>query len=112
MPSGDLVTESRRRCEPARGRRRMDPRAPSGLVRGQRHASLKTGGTAEGPTFRPGWTVGHIAGATQTVHQVAPSSPDIAHATLTVVARGESLSREQARTFMAAVLDGDVTPAQ
>lgn len=74
--------------------------------------SLKTGGTAEGPTFRPGWTVGHIAGAAQTVHQVASSSPDIAHATLTVVARGESLSRDQARTFMAAVLDGDVTPAQ
>ena len=46
------------------------------------------------------------------MHQVAPSSPDIAHATLTVVARGESLSRDQARAFMAAVLDGDVTPAQ
>ena len=74
--------------------------------------SLKTGGTAEGPTFRPGWTVGHIAGAAQTVHQVASSSPDVAHATLTVVARRESLSRDQARTFMAAVLDGDVTPAQ
>ena len=74
--------------------------------------SPKTGGTAEGPTFRPGWTVGHIAGATRTVHQVAPPSPDVAQATLAVVARGESLRRDQARTFMAAVLDGDVTPAQ
>lgn len=46
------------------------------------------------------------------MHQVASSSPDIAHATLTVVARGESLSRDRARAFMAAVLDGEVTPAQ
>ena len=46
------------------------------------------------------------------MHQVAPSSPDIASAALAVVARGESLSRDQARAFMAAVLDGDVTPAQ
>ena len=46
------------------------------------------------------------------MHQVAPSSPDIATAALAVVARGESLSRDQARAFMAAVLDGDVTPAQ
>ncbi len=44
--------------------------------------------------------------------QVAQSSTDIAAATLTVVARGESLSRDQARAFMAAVLDGDVTQAQ
>jgi anthranilate phosphoribosyltransferase len=48
----------------------------------------------------------------RTVHQVATSSPDNAVATLAIVARGESLSRDQARAFMAAVLDGDVTPAQ
>lgn len=41
-----------------------------------------------------------------------PADPDIAHQVLAIVSRGEPLSREQARTFMAAVLDGDVTPAQ
>ncbi len=46
------------------------------------------------------------------MHQVVPPSPDIAHDTLSIVARGESLRRDQARAFMAAVLDGDVTPAQ
>jgi anthranilate phosphoribosyltransferase len=46
------------------------------------------------------------------VHQVASSIPDTATSTLAVVARGESLSRDQAQAFMAAVLDGDVTPAQ
>ena len=81
-------------------------------VEGGDPVSPKTGGTAEGPTFRPGWTVGHIAGATRTVPPVAPSSADTAQATLAVVARGESLGRDQAREFMSAVLDGDVTPAQ
>ncbi|MBX3030978.1 MAG: anthranilate phosphoribosyltransferase [Chloroflexi bacterium] len=41
-----------------------------------------------------------------------PAESDIAHQALAIVARGEPLSREQSRTFMAAVLDGDVTPAQ
>jgi anthranilate phosphoribosyltransferase len=45
------------------------------------------------------------------VHQ-APQEPDIAREALAVVARGDSLSRDQARAFLVAVLDGDVTPAQ
>jgi anthranilate phosphoribosyltransferase len=45
------------------------------------------------------------------VHQ-QPRDPDVAHQALVVVARGDSMSRELARDFMAAVLDGDVTPAQ
>ena len=46
------------------------------------------------------------------MYQVASSSPDIAPGALAIVARGESLTRDQARVFMAAVLDGEVTPAQ
>ncbi len=46
------------------------------------------------------------------MHQVAPSGPDTPQATLAAVASGGSLSRDAARAFMAAVLDGDVTPAQ
>ena len=66
-----------------------------GPIEGGDHVSPKTGGTAEGPTFRPGWTVGHIAGAARTVHQVAPSSTDTAQADARRRwSRGESLSRD------------------
>jgi anthranilate phosphoribosyltransferase len=45
------------------------------------------------------------------VHQ-PPQDPDIAREALATVSRGEPMSRDLARTFLEAVLDGDVTPAQ
>lgn len=51
------------------------------------------------------------AGARPFVQQ-PPQDPAFARQALAVVSRGDSMSREQARDFMTAVLDGDVTPAQ
>ncbi|MET0772790.1 MAG: anthranilate phosphoribosyltransferase [Candidatus Limnocylindrales bacterium] len=45
------------------------------------------------------------------MHQ-PPPAPDVAHEALTIVSRGDAMSRDLARAFLEAVLDGDVTPAQ
>jgi anthranilate phosphoribosyltransferase/anthranilate synthase/phosphoribosyltransferase len=45
------------------------------------------------------------------VHQ-PPPDPDVAREALATVSRGEPMPRALARSFLEAVLDGDVTPAQ
>ena len=48
---------------------------------------------------------------TAVVHQ-PPQAPDVAHEALAIVSRGDAMPRDLARSFLEAVLDGDVTPAQ
>jgi anthranilate phosphoribosyltransferase len=53
----------------------------------------------------------YSAGAHPVVHQ-ASQDPETARQALSVVSRGDPLSRDLARAFMESVLDGEVTPAQ